>query len=90
MTSTLAYIKCHVIIYSTAKDEMCYFGISVMLSYYFPPLELVHRVEAKKPHSNIFQPKQQYVCISKTKCTETFRSMKFIWWLLRAFTKVYA
>ena len=44
MTSALAYIKCQVIFYNTAKDETWYSGSFGILSFYFPPLELVHRV----------------------------------------------
>ena len=44
MTSALAYIKCQIIFYNTAKDETWYSGSFGILSFYFPPLELVHRV----------------------------------------------
>ena len=47
MTSVLAYIKCQIIFYNTAREEMgylCGFGI---ISFYFPPLEVVHRVFKK-------------------------------------------
>ena len=45
MTSDLAYIKCQVIFYNTARDEMWYSSSFEILSFYFPPLELVHRVD---------------------------------------------
>ena len=48
ITSALAYIKCQVIFYNTAKDEMWYSGSFGILNFYFPPLELVHRVLQKK------------------------------------------
>ena len=44
MTSALAYIKCQGIFYNTTKDEIYYSGSFRILSFYFPPLELVHRV----------------------------------------------
>ena len=44
MTSALAYIKCQVIFHNTARDRMWYSGNFGFLSFYFPPLELVHRV----------------------------------------------
>ena len=52
MISTLAYIKCQVIFYNTAKDEMWFTDSFGILSFYFPPLELVHRVS-------------QYVCLAR-------------------------
>ena len=45
MTSALAYIKYQVIFYNTAKDETWYSGSFRILSFYFPPFELVHRVK---------------------------------------------
>ena len=51
MVSTLAYIKCQVIFYNTAKDEMWYSDSFRILSFYFPPLELVHRVWGFYEHS---------------------------------------
>ena len=44
MTSALAYIKCQEIFYNTGKDQTWYSGSFGILSFYFPPLELVHRV----------------------------------------------
>ena len=44
MASALVYIKCQAIFYNTARDEGWYFGSYGILSFYFPPLELVHRV----------------------------------------------
>ena len=45
LTSALAHIKRQVILCITAKDEVWDSGSFAMLSFYFPPLELVHRVK---------------------------------------------
>ena len=44
MTSALAYVKCQIIFYNTARDEMWYSGSYGMQRFYFPPLELIRRV----------------------------------------------
>ena len=44
MTVALAHVKCQVIFYITTKDEMSDFGSFAMLSFYIPPLKLVHCV----------------------------------------------
>ena len=50
MTSALAHIKCQVIFYNTSKDKMWYSVSFGILSFYVPPLELVHRVELWSKH----------------------------------------
>ena len=44
MTSTLAHRKCQVIFFNTERDEIWYSASFWILHFYFPPLELVHRV----------------------------------------------
>ena len=48
MTSALASIKCQVIFYNSAKDVISCSGSFEILGFYFPQLELVHRVYGPK------------------------------------------